>query len=444
MRAAFVLAAVVAAAVAVAVVPAACGRGDDSSAPVSGPDATGDDALATADGGSGRDADAGRTGPSAQALFADDSLWNAVPGTHCLEATGARSQFPKRVWVGCGAGCREAPADVQFAEPFYTNYVTSTGEWIAGDGYLLLHQYSKIGDLAQLTRLSDDETIAAVASRTPDTCYLPWWGGSSPMLFMMAPGDGVTVRYGRAPKEPGSPIVWQTANLEDPHGFERFIFDDGYGMGTAGGPMFLGGPSATSYITPDGGGERSHGLGNQLVWCNARASAIRSWTTSTGDVDLVTAPVGRHALVVRLSQERMVWLTGNSDLDSYQDVKWQWSPRATTAVGITVNDGPAVPVKGNLVDLQVAGEWAAVTGCSDSIEKDPAACKVHVWNMTTGMTWAIPGRSKTSRFDRILSLSPTEIVLGETGYSQGDEFLIKTLVRLDLATLSTTIASFGQ
>jgi hypothetical protein len=403
-------------------------------------DAQADTSGETNDGAPGAD---GGSLPSARDLFADDALWVPVAGTACFEAAEARTRFPKRVWTPCGGGCRLAPTGPPFAERFVASYVTATGGWIAGETYVLLELKSDVGFVAHLSRLSDDETLAAVLDRAPSfDCYLPLWGGSSPLLFAMSNKAGNANRYGRAPTDLGKPIAWHPEDVPDPGGFERFSFDLGYGFGTGGGPaLTLAPPDAgTLYLT--GGGERAHGYGKQVVWSNSRAAAIRSWAPDTNAVDLIATTGERHALSVRLSEDRLVWISGNHDLDTYRDVRWQWSPRATTNAGIDIHDGPTLPIIAGLIDLQVGGEWAAVNGCSGP--RDASLCKVHVWHVTTGESWTVPARAAGRRFSRVLAISPTELVLGETGFANDEAFYFDTLVRIELASLPAITSTWGK
>jgi hypothetical protein len=270
-------------------------------------------------------------------------------------------------------------------------------------------------------------------------CYLPYFGAASPLLFAMF--DGKSVRYGRAPTGVGEDIAWHDVNVPFTSGYERFIFEGGYGFGSSAGPLLVTPPAGTTHTPLAGGGERVHGFGNQLVWTNTLASAIRSYTSSTGAIDLVTMPTDRHAFSVRLSADRLVWISGKHIGDAYQDARWQWSPRATSADSIVVSDGPSLPIIGGLMDVQTGGDWAALNACSGP--NDPNLCRVHVWHMTTGKTWILPPRSG-KRFTRVFAVTPTEIVLGETGFASEDSQFVRDLVRLELASLDAVVLAWSK
>lgn len=300
--------------------------------------------------------------------------------------------------------------------------------------------YAGIGRLAHLTRLSDEAILAVVLDRGPTSdCWLPYFGASAPLLFAMF--DGKNIRYGRAPTDIGTGIVWHETSLPFTGGYERFIFDGGYGFGSGAGPLLAKSPSATSHAELGGGGERVHGFGDQLVWTNATSNAIRSYTVGTGAIDLLAMPADRHPFSVRLSTDRMVWVSGKLVGSSYEDVRWHSSPRATSANAIAVNDGPSLPITTGLMDLQINGDWAALNACTG--KNDPNLCRVYIWHIATGKTWVLPPRPG-KRFTRVLAVGQTEIVLGETGFASEDSQFLRTIVRIDLGSLDSIVAAWTK
>jgi hypothetical protein len=141
---------------------------------------------------------------------------------------------------------------------------------------------------------------------------------------------------------------------------------------------------------------------------------------------------------VRLSEDRLVWISAAPNGDTFTDAKWHWSPRTTQPSAIAVADGPALPIiMDGGSDMQVGGGWAATHGCTA-----PRTCQVYVWQITTGKTWVLPDRPG-NHFHRIFAVSPTEIVLGEATAAGDDYKTLHRLVRIDLGALPALAAAWG-
>lgn len=164
---------------------------------------------------------------------------------------------------------------------------------------------------------------------------------------------------------------------------------------------------------------------------------IRSYTTTAGQVDLITVPTLREAVAVRLSDDRIVWIDAARPVDVYEGAQWHWSPRATAAAGIVVHDGPAIPTVGLVTDMHTTGTWAVADGLLG-----PAATEVRIyfWNLASGETWILPNRAGRV-FQRILAVTPKEVVIGErNGSSEASS--IDSLLRIELAAVPALVANW--
>ena len=428
--------------------PLACG----TSGTGGGPDAPGAravvDAATPVDGrslppASTDDAAPGEAGsqlPSINALVADDSLWTLINnpgGCRLREAKTLPDPFPKRIWSSCGVGCRVAPSGLPFQELTGSHYQGPSGGYVGSDIILLLPLESVTDYILRVERLSDGATLAAVLDRDAfkgTLCLQAGWG-SAPFLFSIV-GPGGDIRFGRAPRQPGAPIVWHSQWLANIPGLstEFFEFNMGYGVGSASTPVLFKGPDDLNGTDLVGSGHVAHGLGSQLVWGGSTGS-IRSYAADGGGIDLVPIASSRDVLKVRLSADRMVWISGARNGGAATDVRWHWSPRATDAASVVVHDGPSLPfIADPGLDLAVGGEWAGTVG------SDGTSIHFYVWHITTGETWVLPNRPGF-QFKRILAVSPTEMVLGEE-IAGPDNGLMQNLVRVDLAALPMLVSAW--
>ena len=373
------------------------------------------------------------------ALVANDSLWTLInnPGSCYLrEAKTSPDPFPKRIWSTCGVGCRVAPAGLPFQELTGSHSQGPSGGYVGGDIILLLPLESATDYILRVERLSDGATLAAVLDRGAfknSLCLQASWG-SAPFLFSIV-GDSGAIRFGRAPRQPGAPIRWHSQWLSNvPVGTELFDFDLGYGVGSDATPVLFKGPDDLNGTDLVGSGHVAHGLGSQLVWGGFTGS-IRSYAADGGGIDLVPIASSRDVHKLRLSAERMVWISAARNGDAATDARWHWSPRATDAASVVVHDGPSLPFIADAgMDMAVGGDWAATVG-SDGI-----SIHFYVWHITTGETWELPNRPGF-QFKRVLAVSPTEMVLGET-IAGPDTGLMENLVRVDLATLPMLVSAW--
>jgi hypothetical protein len=283
-------------------------------------------------------------------------------------------------------------------------------------------------------------TARAPSSRAPsklanDSSCFEAWGGSAPLLLTVLGGQG-SIRFGRAPREPGTPITWHKTWLTDVAviATERFDFDRGYGIGTEEDLRFVR-PPAESSVGLGGSAHVAHGLGDQLVWAGT-TGAIRSYTGTGPAIDLVPIPAPRK---LRLSEDRLVWISAAPNGETFKDAKWHWSPRTKQPSGIVVHDGPSLPtiIDGGR-DMQVGGEWAASLGCT----APGGVCQIDIWHITTGETLVLPHRPQ-HRFSRIFAISPTEIVLGEAVAAKDDFKTLHHLVRIELSALPALAKAWG-
>lgn len=105
-----------------------------------------------------------------------------------------------------------------------------------------------------------------------------------------------------------------------------------------------------------------------------------------------------------------------------------------------MKDGPSVPIKGALADLKTQGEWAAADGPFG--EPEPTDHRVFVWNMSTDQTITLPHRPGNV-FQRVLAVTPTELVLAESGTSDPAQ-LIKHVVRIEFSKLANLAAAWAK
>jgi hypothetical protein len=394
-------------------------------------------------------AEGGPSGPSLNALIYDDAIWKPVQveGTTCdlREGVVVPDPFPKRTWTSCGGGCLVAEVALPFDELAITVNGTGAGAYLGGEMYLLLPHDAKNGRIVRLERVSDGTTIAAVVDRGPLTsssCLLPWHGGAAPMLFTIfgSAKDELQFLFGRASTTPGEPIAWHSGWVDDLPVLsqQRFIFDDGYGVATYGGILLLPDPATLQIVDLEGGSGVIHGDGPQLVWGYA-APRIRSYTKAGGAVDLVTLPAGRQVLGSALSADRLVWIDAVRPGEDFADARWRWSPRTTDPASVVVNDGPLVPTRGLVTDVQVVGDWAAVHGAFGTPQGVEG--RVFLWNVANGKTYTMPPRPGHG-FRRVFAVSPTELLLGEAVASEHQE--IQHLVRIQLSALPSLVAQWSN
>ena len=434
-------------AAAAVLVPSACGSSSEGSGASDPQDGAATPADARVPPTTPNDAgpDASAALPSLDALMADDSIWTklADPGSCSLrEAKVVPDPFPQRVWSSCGPGCRVTSSTPAFKEPTDSVLSASAG-YVDGEVFLLMPLDGANGRIVRIERLSDGATIAAVLDRGVhrDTSCYQAWGGSAPFLFTI--GGGHQIRFGRAPHQPGGPIVWHDKWLKIDvdlplYATERFDFDLGYGIGTDGTPILFSGPSAAVGFDLAGSGHVAHGLGNQLVWGGTTAS-IRSYAQDGGSVDLVPLTGVRRIRKLRLTTERMVWISATPVGGAFKDAQWQWSPRTTDPSSIVIHDGPAIPniIADGGTDMMTAGDWAATVGSDGMLDR------IYVWRISTGETWVLPNRAGF-QFRRILAVSPTELILGEQSAAHDNSDLLDTLMRVDLTMLPALVAAFAK
>ncbi len=384
--------------------------------------------------------------PSLASLVANDAVWKPLAnGGSCGLREGAvlPDPFPKRAWESCGQGCRVSEAAPPFDIPQFTAAQTAAGEYVGGDAYLLFRHGSKAGSITRIERLSDGATVAATLVRgAQPTCSLTWVGGAASSLFAFYDRITKKVLFGRAARTPGSPVKWHDSWLAGTPDVatQRFIFDDGYGVGTYGGLLHFPTPAATVETNLTPGSYLVHGVGGQLLWGYGGA-AIHSYTTAGGVVDLIALSQPRVPLGARMSDDRIVWVDAIAAGDLFSDARWHWSPRTTVASGVVINDGPMVPLRAGLRDMQTFGDWAAADGLFGSA--DPSDIRVSVWNIATGQTFVLPHRPG-NRFDRVFAVTPTELVVGERLTSTADPNQLVHLVRIELAALPQLVAEWSK
>jgi len=178
---------------------------------------------------------------------------------------------------------------------------------------------------------------------------------------------------------------------------------------------------------------------SQLVWGGTTGS-IRSYVPDGGGIDLVPLLGGRTIRKLRLSDDRLVWISATPvPGGSFIDARWHWSPRTADPASIVVHDGPSLPavIADGGTDMQVGGDWAATVGY------DGTARRIYVWHITTGDTWVLPNRPGFY-FGKILAVSPTELVFGEAIATQFPEEGLANLVRIDLAALPALVAEWSK
>lgn len=392
----------------------------------------------------GAPADAGPEAASFAALVDDASIWHPIPnpGTSNLhEANVVPDPFPKRVWSSCGPGCSVTPAALPFSPPVGVYAVTASADYVNGGVYLNASFANPIATVTRLERLPEGTTIAATVARRPSGAagQLARAGGAAPFMFLILGGNDL-FRYGRAPQQPGDPIVWQPDWRSDTNtGRVRFVFDDGLGVGTPSGPLLMD-DDAGPLMELSGAAERIAGHGNQLVWTAGYAPAIFSYTKAKGQVELVPMQ-DRGAIRVALSDERLVWISGARVNDRYADRRWQWSPRVDDPANVVVHDGPAIDgMDPPLDEIKTGADWAAVTRCP--VLGEFSTCKLVAWNMTTNQTVSITGRPGFYFFN-ILGVTPTELYLGEVLIRPGGLFNIDNIVRLEIGALPSLAAGAG-
>lgn len=429
-------------ATAAVLLPSACGfsgRADRASEADSGPsDAGGSDA--------GRDSqlpaqDGQSALPSLGAFNSRDDIWIPIKnGGACglREGRVVPDPFPRRTWQSCGSGCRLSAASPQFDAKQYVNSNVAGGAFLGDDTYLLLPSYSDdaFGRTMRIERLSDGATLAAVLDRGPrkDTsCALAWRGGAAPLLFEIFDGDKTL--FGVASRTPGSPIRWHESWLTGFTGNanERFVSDVGYGHATYGELLILKGQSSLAPETLSPGSGLAHGHGSQVIWGYDGSGSIRSFTQSTGPIDLIPLPEPRVPMGSRLSDTRIVWVDAVRSGERFSDARWHWSPRTTSAAGVVVHDGPPVPVTGMLVDMQTTGDWAAADGYLGPGDSS-SEIRMFIWNIPTGQTFILPNRPG-HQFARVLAITPTELVVGERAVSPVFAPVLDHIVRIELAAL---------
>jgi hypothetical protein len=424
----------------------ACSSSDDD-------DANANDAGAEANASAPQvppDNDASGTAPPLAKLadlVADDSVWSllANPGQCNLrEAKVVPDPFPKRTWTSCGPGCSVTPANLPFQEGGLVDLHPS-GCFIDGEVYLATSMRAgSLGRIGRVERLSDGATLAAWLDRgkyRPERSCISSWQGSAPLLFTLYDERGVL--FGRAPRTPGSPVVWNSTWVEDLPDIanERFLADDGYGVGTEGALLFLKAPTATSSIDLQGDAHAAHGLGDQIVW-GGGSGVLRSYTAAGGALDLLSvAP--RIVRAVRLSDARLVWFDAARNGDLLTDLRWHWSPRARAPAAVVVHDGPAIPIVTDSTGMQLGGDWAATMGCGSTTTLNES--NVHIWNITTGESWVLPQRPGWF-FYRVVAISPWDLLLGEIPFSETPSTAdhISNFVRLDLSALPAIVEAWSN
>ncbi len=387
--------------------------------------------------------DAGLEAADFAALVDDPSRWHAVPnpgGCYLQEGNVVPDPFPKRVWSGCGPGCSLTPSGPAFSPPIMATYrITTAADYVNGNVYMTSSFGNKIARLTRLERLPDGDTIAATMTKgQAGTCVLAEGGGSAIGMFLMI-GTNADVRYGRAPAQAGDPIAWQNDWRSDAIGGPtRFVFDDGLGVGTPGGPLLMENDSGPVVQLP-GGADRIAGRGSLLVWAAGYTPAIHGYTKAKGHVELVPLP-GRGAIGVALSDERMFWISAASVNETYTDRRWHWSPRSDDPAGISVHDGPALVGNGFLMeDMKAAGDWAAANHCP--VGADLSKCQLVAWNVVTNQTIAVVGRPGFV-FVNVLAVTPTEIYLQEAKIVPG-ALQFDNIVRLEISALPALAAGAG-
>jgi hypothetical protein len=386
--------------------------------------------------------------PSLAALNARDDIWLPLADggrCHLREGKVNPDPFPKRAWSSCGNGCRTSPAALQFDAAQYVEPLGPAGAYFDGDTYLMLESENTeaLGRTIRVERLSDGVTVAAVLDRGPrgdSNCHLAWRGGAAPLLFDLF--DGQQELFGRASETPGAPIVWQEhwvtlAGLAN----ERFSSDIGYGHSTYAEIQLFPDKSYTVPVSLSPGSQLAHGYGAQFIWGYSNSGSIRSFTVGPGAVDLIALVPPRVPMGARLSDSRIVWIDGTRPGDEFADAQWHWSPRATQASDIVIQDGPPIPIVGQLLDMQTTGEWVAAYG-EQGADKGYES-RVFVWNMTSGQTYVVPNRRADRTFTRVFAVTPTELILGEQLLT--DSFhLLDQIVRIDLAALPSLVAQWPK
>jgi hypothetical protein len=187
-----------------------------------------------------------------------------------------------------------------------------------------------------------------------------------------------------------------------------------------------------------GSGHVAHAEGSQLVW-GGTTGTIRSYAGDAGQIDLVPIAGSRTIRKLRLSEDRIVWISALPNGGGFTDARWHWSPRTTDPAAIVVHDGPALPgvIADGLTDMETGGEWAVNVG------NDGTADRVYVWHITTGETWVLPNRAGF-HFKRVFAVTPTEVVLGEAIPMPDDITFLDRLVRIDFAALPSLVAAWSK
>jgi len=415
--------------------------GDDAVAPApAGVDAAVDAPVPVAEAGASDGA--GDTSAPLRSLadfLARTDVWSRVPGDGAAlyEGRVGAATFPPRTWDACGGGCRVSRIAPSFDSPLYAHTVTGAGEYVGGEALLTVEVSNKLAGITVIERLSDGAAIAAAYSPAR-AAYLAWPGGSAPLVLAFGNGTG-GIRFARVSSS-GSAIAWQDAWSDGFPliGSERFAFDEAYGVATYGALLFLRDKAQTEPIAVTPGSRLAHGRGPQLVWGYSGSSAISSFTQAGGQIELITLPSPRMPVAVRLSDDRIYWLDGVRPGESFEDVQWHRSPRATTPAGIVVHDGPKVAAHGGTNDMQATGVWAAADGLFGTTP--PYEQRIFVWNTATGQTFMLPNRPG-HMFERIYAVTDTELVVGErkttTPLSGLDNF-----VRISLDALPALVAAW--
>lgn len=392
-------------------------------------------------------ADAGVPPGTYARLIANDEIWKEVPttgggGPVLHEARVSPVPFPRREWGPCGVGCRRSPSSLAFDIAMYLGTPTQAGAFVDGEGYLLLHSSTKEVKtrLTRLERLSDGATIGAVVARGQASAgYLAYGGGSA--AFSVALGDGDFVRLARI--KPDGSFVWQPGWRRDLPviATQRFGIGEAVGVATYGGSVLFATPLSENPIELAPGTVFAHGQNGRLLF-GYSVGTISSFTVAGGVSPLVTLPAGRLVIAVQTSPTRIVWLDGVRSGEGWGDMRWHWSPLATTPAEVVIHDGPSFPAGARAApyDLHTTGDWA-VTEVGIGPENVPLPRTVVAWNIASGATYVLPERpGKLLR--RAFILTNTEMVLGYQGIAsiQGT---LDELVRLELATLPDVISRWS-
>lgn len=383
--------------------------------------------------------------PSLAKLAGDDVIWKPLKnGGSCglREGVVVPDPFPKRTWSSCGQGCRLSNAALPFDLKQYTSRNIAAGDSRDGDAYIMLAQGSTAGATTRIERLSDGATIAATLARgAQPTCRIGWRGGAAPFFFSFFDRVTEKVLFGRAVQVPGSPVRWHDNWIsgEPIVATERFMWDDAYGIATYGALAIYPSPGATVSEDLEPGGALVHGSGAQLLWGYGGAT-ISSYTKTTGVVDLITLPQPRVPLGERMSPTRIVWVDAIRGGDLFDGAQWHWSPRTTVTTGVVVHDGPSLPLRGGLIDMQTYADWAASDGLFGTAE--PYDTRIFMWNIATGQSFVLPHRAG-HHFERVFAITATELIVGER-LSTSDYDQVDHLVRIALASIPQLVADWSK